>query len=412
MILDDSQRAALVMASREPLCIITGGPGTGKTTILRELLDHMDRRVASEFQKESDRGLYPPYLLAAPTGKAAKRMSEATGREAVTIHRMLGYQGEGQGWRHGYERPLQAQVVIVDEASMIDVSLFAGLVEAIDERTTRLVLVGDANQLPSVGPGSVLADLVESGLVPCARLTTVHRSAAGSWICRNAPRILGGDPIDLEDADVDGSPVEDFEFAETTDEAEDILRACREVASARSEIQFLLPQKTGRAGADAINAALQKHLNPRASRPASVSWGKPPHRLYVGDRVIHTRNDYDLGVMNGETGIVTDVGRASMGVDFGDRAVVYDRHQSNALRLAYALTIHKSQGSEWPWVAVVVHSTHTYMLTRQLLYTAVTRGKAGVVIVGNAKGVKAALKCKRDASRNTALADRIRGELK
>lgn len=391
--LDDSQRAAVNMAAREPICIVTGGPGTGKTTIVRTLLDELaelgdDVRVA----------------LCAPTGKAAKRLAESTEREAKTIHRLLGFNPIERGFFHNARNPLAVDVVICDESSMIDVELFADLLEAIDPSTTRLVLVGDANQLPSVGPGAILADLVGTSSIPCARLTRVHRSAAESWICNSAPRVLDGLPLDLEDRD-------DFRYVEV-DEAANVPRVVGNVLEEYAGAQVLVPQKTGKAGTDAINAAVQERFNPSTG---GAQWGRAPNLLRAGDRVIHVRNNYELGVFNGEVGTVASIDddAGALFVEFPDRvgAVTYSKGDAMDLRLAYALTIHKSQGSEWPWVVVVVHNTHSFMLTRQLFYTAITRGKAGVVLVGNTKGIGNALKSERDKKRNTALAERIRGEL-
>lgn len=385
--LDPSQVAALELIVGEPLSIITGGPGTGKSTILREALQRLEKGTA--------------VALCAPTGKAAKRMSEATGREAKTIHRLLGWNPVERAFYHCALNPLDVDIVFCDESSMVDTELFADLCDAIDKTRTRLVLVGDANQLPSVGPGSILADLVEGGLVPCARLTHVHRSAAESWICASAPLVLEGLELDLTERS-------DFQFVEV-ELGPNVPKTCGDVLENFEAAQILVPQKTGKAGAEAINTAVQERFNP--ARPGEAQWGKAPNLLRPRDRVIHVRNNYDLGVFNGEVGTVAEIDEAGgrLFVEYADRSmpVAYTKSDAFDLRLAYALTIHKSQGSEWPWVIVVVHNTHTFMLTRQLFYTAITRGKEGVIIVGNAAGIENALKSKRDSQRNTALNERI-----
>ena len=389
--LDPSQVAAKVMMARRRFAITTGGPGTGKTTILREAL--------SECERNGDR-----IVLCAPTGKAAKRMEEATGRPASTVHRALGYYigNDGlPGWKFNRFNPLPFGAVFVDEASMLDVHLFARLLDAIEPKATRLVLIGDANQLPSVGPGKVFGDLVEmTSTIPVSRLTQVHRSAAGSWICANSPKILAGDEIPLEERD-------DFRFVETFDPA-DIAAECSRVAS-ELDCQVLIPQRTGVAGTEAVNVAMQEALNPE--RGDETEWfSNTSNILRPRDRVIQTRNNYDLGVFNGEVGEVTHVDSKVLSVSFPDRSgdVHYTKADAFDLQLAYALTIHKSQGSEWPWVAVVIHSTHSFMLTRRLIYTAVTRGKKGVILIGDPKGIERAVASNKDAKRNTSLSARVR----
>lgn len=386
--LDASQEDALQLALHEPICIITGGPGTGKTTIIKELLARMTGKLVG---------------LCAPTGKAAKRMQEATSQEAKTIHRLLAYNPVDGFW-FGNSELLPYDVIVVDEVSMVDTELLSHLLKAIDERRTRLVLVGDFNQLPSVGPGAILYDLVRSALIPVAILTQVHRSKEGSWICNNAPRILDGQELLLVKRD-------GFRFVEV-ESAGNVPKFCGDLYDLDNALQILSPQSTGHAGTTALNTEMQRRFNP--SHPDAHVWktGKEGE-LRRADKVIHTINDYELGIFNGECGVIEHIGAKRLLVQYPDKQypVEYTREQARALKLAYALTIHKSQGSEWAWVIVIVHSTHTFMLTRQLLYTAVTRGKEGVIIVGNRKGIENALKCKRDSKRNTALCDRIRGEL-
>jgi exodeoxyribonuclease V alpha subunit len=385
MRLDPSQEHAVEIGCTARFGVITGGPGTGKSTTVRAVLDRLDASGEE-------------YALAAPTGKAAKRMAEATGRDASTIHRLLEWRG---GFSYRRENPLPYDVVLVDEASMLDIELASALLTACKPET-RVIFVGDANQLPSVGPGRVLADLVESGTVPVARLTHVHRAAQESWVCRNAPRVLAGSPLEIE-------TLPDFEFARI-ESADDVAGSVIAALERHPGAQILSPQRTTRAGVDELNARVQGALN---QPNGSAEW-KVGDRVYrVGDRVIQTSNNYKLtsrdgteGVFNGEVGEVVAVGD-DLTVDFADRVVDYDKAGSFALDLAYALTIHKSQGSEFDWVIVVVHSSHTYMLTRQLFYTAITRAKRGVVLVGNREGIAAATAGKKPQPRNTGLIERI-----
>lgn len=397
--LDPIQRQAVELAcapcTAPGPAVITGGPGTGKTTTLRYALDRLDveQRI---------------YELAAPTGKAAKRCSEATGRPARTIHRLLEYNPNAGGFQRTRTNPLDTDVVVVDETSMVDIELAGYLLDACDPRRTRVVLVGDADQLPSVGPGRVLADLVEHDLAPVVRLKTLHRSAAQSWVHVSAPLILAGETPDLHDR-------EDFRFVEVEDAA-DIAGVVRQLVTewlpqhtGGAEAQVLSPQRTGKAGIVALNCTLQDALNP--ARKGEPKLPRGDYELRAGDRVIQRQNNYTLDVYNGEVGDVVSVSGKGAVVNFGDRELEYSLEQADALQLAYALTIHSSQGSEFPWVVVVCHSTHTHMLTRQLFYTAVTRAKQGVVLVGNKKGISVATSSKEPPRRNTGLVERMKGEI-
>lgn len=442
--LDPSQEGAVELVLSARVGVVTGGPGCGKTTCLRVALDRLDaapgavcracegrgwvddidpftsRLESGACRACAGSGRVAAYALAAPTGKAARRLAEATGRTASTVHRLLefGPLEDGQlGFRRNADSPLEAELVVIDEASMLDVELAAALLRAIDKRRTRLVLVGDAHQLPSVGPGQVFADLIASGRVPVARLTTLHRAAAESWVCTQSRRMLEGEVPDLT-----GRP--DFIYLHEDDRdraAATAVRAATDVLPRRGigqdDIQVLVPQRIGPAGTEALNAKLQAVLNP--SRDAARGWKLGAHTLCPGDRVIQTSNNYVLGVMNGEVGVVVSIRDegtreepAGLVVRYpdarGERRVTYSKLAAEGLDLAYALTVHKVQGSEWPWVVVLVHSTHTRMLTRRLLYTAITRAKVGVVLVGDRAGLRRAVENERDSKRNTGVVERLR----
>jgi exodeoxyribonuclease V alpha subunit len=436
--LDPSQEAAVELMIRARIAIVTGGPGTGKTTTLRTALDRIDQTAEvgclacegtglqrrTEDNEDHERsgfrqkyhdcldcygtGRRPRCLLAAPTGKAAKRMQEATGRTASTIHRLLEYSPGSRMFERNAARPLECDRVFIDESSMLDIELASHLFAAIDRKRTRMTLIGDADQLPSVGPGRVFADLISSATVPIARLTHLHRAAAESWVCSQAPRVLAGEMPDL-------SARKDFRWVQCEDRDEAVKRLVWEAQQAmglvpRSDIQILNPRNTGPVGTEQMNVQLQNALNPDGA-PAWIINGVT---LRVGDPVIQTKNNYTIGVMNGETGTVIGSNRDYMIVDFGERRssgearlIEYDRNMAASLRLAYALSIHKSQGSEWPWVVLFAHSTHALMLTRQLFYTAITRASRGVVIVGDKRGIALAVKQTRDADRRTALKARL-----
>jgi exodeoxyribonuclease V alpha subunit len=391
--LDEAQRAAVALICDAPFAIITGGPGTGKTSSLRVALDTMD-------------ALGVRYALAAPTGKAARRMTDATGRNASTLHRLLGFR-PGVGFTANRTQPVTVDAVIVDEASMLDVELAAALFRA--RGAARVVLIGDADQLPPVGPGQVFSDLVASDLVPTVRLRTLHRSAREAWVSQNAPVVLAGKMPDLTER-------ADFQYVRVRSAA-GVLPAVRRVmedVDMQAKAQLLIPMREGVAGTVEANIVLQGVLNPEAvlKPDSAASITRDRHHIQVGDRVIQTRNNYELGIFNGEVGEVMDATATDVTVQFPESTVTYKRNgDERALELAYALTVHKSQGSEFPWVVAVVHSSHTIMLNRRLFYTAITRAKQGVILVGDDAGLERAIGTGFVKTRLTTLVERITGTL-
>ncbi|MFQ5459529.1 MAG: ATP-dependent RecD-like DNA helicase [Anaerolineae bacterium] len=392
------QRTAVRSALTSKVAVLTGGPGTGKTTTVRAIL-------------ALARGRGQRVALAAPTGRAAKRLAQACGQKAATIHRLLEFDpGEKTLFRRGPDRPVAADLVVVDEASMIDTMLMHALVRAMAP-TAHLLLVGDADQLPSVGPGNVLRDLAASGVVPVVRLETVFRQAAGSHIVVNAHRIHQGlvprFPKDSRDS-----------FLFRVDDPAAAARMAVDVAARRiprrfsldprADVQVLAPMHRGPAGVAALNDALQETLNPPRPDRGEVSIGG--RAIRVGDRVMQTANDYAKAVFNGDQGLVTavDPQTRDVTVDFDGRPVSYSGRDADALTLSWACSVHKSQGSEFPAVVLVVVPAHYVMLQRNLLYTAATRARQLCVVVGSPKALATAVNNDRPAERHTGLADRLR----
>jgi len=391
--LDAPQKQAIEHALRSRAIVITGGPGVGKTTLVHALL----AVYRSAKLKVS---------LAAPTGRAAKRLAESTGSHASTIHRLLETSAESGRFVRDDENPLECDVVIVDEASMIDVPLFDALLQALP-RHAAIVLVGDADQLPSIGPGQVLHDILESGRVPSVRLTEIHRQVSGSDIIVNAHRINRGDAPRFDAAS------DMFLFrASAPDKA---VERVVDVVTARiprkfgftslRDVQVLAPVRKGAIGVDALNAALQNALNPPARHKARV---ERPNGVFFcpGDKVMQTENNYHKKVFNGDVGIVAvvDPELEQFTVDFGGELIVdYLFDEADQLTLAYATTIHKSQGSEYEAVVIAMMPQHHIMLRRNLLYTAVTRGRKLVVIVGDERAVHTAVRTGRGGERLTRL---------
>jgi exodeoxyribonuclease V alpha subunit len=407
--LASQQAEAVRRALGGKVVVITGGPGVGKTTIVRGVVSILTRK-----------GLR--VALAAPTGRAAKRLSEATGEPASTLHRLLEWRpAEGRFGRCA-DRPLEVDLLVVDEASMLDVRLAADLVAALPS-SARLCLVGDVDQLPSVGPGTVLRDVIASGAVPVVRLTEIFRQAAQSLIVLNAHRIHEGEmpdfgavPSSAVGATSAAADMRDFFFIEEDDPARAAV-VIRDLVSVRLprrygldplEIQVLSPMHRGDLGAGNINLLLQEALSGQAAAGASLTRGARTFR--TGDKVMQIRNDYDKEVWNGDIGRVVEADAASqlLLVRFDDRDIEYGLDEIDELRLAYATTVHKSQGSEYAAVVIPVHTQHYMMLQRNLLYTAVTRGKRLVVLVGSRKALGMAVRNAEIALRCSGLAQRLR----
>ncbi len=398
-----SQREAIRQAATNKLLVITGGPGTGKTTLVRGILE----LFAAQGKQ---------CVLCAPTGRAAKRLTETTGREAKTIHRLLGFDPGRGGFQHDRDRPLDLDLLVVDEASMVDVPLLNKLVQAVPGRAC-LVLVGDVDQLPSVGPGRVLADVIASGVVPVVRLTEIFRQAQASWIVRAAHAVHGGE---LPASAPPGQG--DFYFIQADDPAtilDRIVTMVRERIPAHfgldpvRDIQVLTPMNRSELGTRHLNARLQAVLNPLSPAGERGEVERFGWSFRIGDKVMQTHNDYDKEVFNGDIGRVTalDEHDQELTVEFDGRTVVYDFGELDELAPAYATTIHKAQGSEYPAVVIPLHMQHFIMLQRNLLYTGITRGKKLVVLVGSRKALAAAVQRREAAQRCSALGWRL-GEMK
>lgn len=397
-ILEEEQQEAVRQALQQKVLVITGGPGTGKTTLLNSLLALLRRAKFS-------------FVLAAPTGRAAKRMAESAGEEAMTIHRLLEYNPHEGGFQRTEDRPLEADVVIIDEASMVDLALMDNLLSAID-RHSHLVLIGDVDQLPSVGPGSVLRDLIDSGMIPVVMLRRIFRQDRHSLIVANAHRILQGQSLVTQS---DNSERDFILLARESEE--EILQSLKELVKEKlprtlnlaadeiaHAIQLLTPMHRGMLGTIQLNREMQSLLN-----PIGDSLQRGEILLRANDKVMQLRNNYDKGIYNGDLGRITDIDRkeGKVHVDFYDKTVEYNDDELDEISLAYATSIHKSQGSEYPVVVIPLHMSHYMMLHRSILYTAVTRGKKRVVLVGSRRALAMAIQNVRLERRYTGLKEKL-----
>lgn len=393
-----AQEAALRTALSHPLAIITGGPGTGKTTIIWLL--------ARLFQAQGF-----SLALTAPTGRAAKRMTEATQVDAETIHRLLMVDPKTQSFQRNRDNPLEQDVVIVDESSMVDVFLFASLLDALPDGG-RIILVGDADQLPPVGPGQVFSELIQSQKVPVARLDQVFRQKEQSLIVENAYRIINGKQPKLAPDD----KLTDFYFI-AKNEPDKVLSIMQRLVNERipdrfeleadADLQILSPRNKGRLGVEELNHMMQKLLRKEEGKLRQGAYS-----FTLGDRVMQLKNNYELGVYNGDMGRITEIypKARELVADFDGKSLVYEGRALEQLSLAYAITVHKSQGSEYPAVILPLTGDHHVMLYRKLVYTAITRARKLLVIVGSPKALDTAIRSSRDMLRNSHLAARIHAQ--
>ena len=400
--LAQKQKEAIKACLHHGVLVLTGGPGTGKTTVIKGILSILKAQ-----------GL--KIRLAAPTGRAAKRLSETTGQKALTIHRLLEANNLAQddnlqlGFSKDIDDQLDADVIILDEVSMVDIVLMHHFLNAVPDGC-RIILVGDTDQLPAVGPGSVLKDIIRSQKVPAIRLDEIFRQAQTSMIIQNAHIINAGRLPDLR------KQYSDFVFYELNDDTsitQKILDLCtkdlpHEGFDVLKDVQILSPMHRFLCGVENLNLMLQEQLNPKKNQD-ELKYSSQTFR--VGDKVMHIRNNYQKNVFNGDIGFIQDVNNEKLTVDYFDHIVTYEKNELNELTLAYASSVHKSQGSEYKVVIIPLSTSHYIMLQRNLLYTAITRAKQKVIIIGSKKALMTAIQSNRTQKRYTLLAERLAHKL-
>lgn len=400
--LAQKQKEAIKACLHHGVLVLTGGPGTGKTTVIKGILSILKAQ-----------GL--KIRLAAPTGRAAKRLSETTGQKALTIHRLLEANNLAQddnlqlGFSKDIDDQLDADVIILDEVSMVDIVLMHHFLNAVPDGC-RIILVGDTDQLPAVGPGSVLKDIIRSQKIPAIRLDEIFRQAQTSMIIQNAHIINAGRLPDLR------KQYSDFVFYELNDDTsitQKILDLCtkdlpHEGFNVLKDVQVLSPMHRFLCGVENLNLMLQEQLNPKKNQD-ELKYSSQTFR--VGDKVMHIRNNYQKNVFNGDIGFIQDINNEKLTVDYFDHIVTYEKNELNELTLAYASSVHKSQGSEYKVVIIPLSTSHYIMLQRNLLYTAITRAKQKVIIIGSKKALMTAVQSNRTQKRYTLLAERLAHKL-